>query len=135
MKHLLKKYEEIIRYLIIGVMTTIVSLVTYYVLVYMVLDPNVAIELQIANVISWIVSCTFAYFTNRKYVFKLKGNKTLKEAINFYLSRIFTLILDMLLMYIGVTILKFSDKLMKLIVQVVITVLNYIFSKFLVFKK
>ena len=132
-KELLIKYEEVIRYLIIGVLTTIVSLATYYILTFTVLDPKVSIQLQITNVISWIVSVTFAYFTNRKYVFKLKEKKNIKEASKFYLSRLSTLLLDMLLMQIFVIRLKFNDKIIKLIVQFVVIVLNYVLSKFLVF--
>lgn len=133
-KELLIKYEEVIRYLIIGILTTIVSLATYYILTFTVLDPKVSIQLQITNVISWIVSVTFAYFTNRKYVFKLKEKKNIKEASKFYLSRLSTLLLDMLLMQIFVIRLKFNDKIIKLIVQFVVIVLNYVLSKFLVFK-
>ena len=133
-KELLIKYEEVIRYLIIGVLTTIVSLATYYILTFTILDPKVSIQLQITNIISWIVSVTFAYFTNRKYVFKLKEKKNIKEASKFYLSRLSTLLLDMLLMQIFVIRLKFNDKIIKLIVQFVVIVLNYILSKFLVFK-
>ena len=133
-KELLKKYEEIIRYLIIGVLTTVVSLLTYYLLSYTVLDPKVTLQLQITNIISWIASVTFAYFTNRKYVFKVQEQNNLKEASKFYVSRLTTLVLDMLLMQIFVIKLKFNDKIIKLIVQVIIIVLNYVLSKFLVFK-
>ncbi len=135
MSNLFKKYEEIIRYLIIGVLTTIVSLAVYYLLVFTILNPNNGLELQIANIISWIVSVTFAYFTNRIYVFKKEEKANIKEAFNFYASRISTLLIDMLLMYIFVTKLNFNDKVIKIIVQVVVIVLNYIFSKFLVFNE
>lgn len=133
-KELYNKYKEIINYLIFGVLTTIVSLVTYYLLVLTILNPEIAIELQIANIISWIAAVTFAYITNRKYVFNSKDNKIIKEMTKFYSSRLTTLFLDMLLMYIFVTKLHFSDKLIKLIIQVIITILNYILSKLLVFK-
>ena len=135
MKQLFKKYEEIIRYLIIGVLTTVVSLCTYYLLVYTVFDPEKALELQITNIISWIVSVTFAYFTNRKFVFKKEENASIKEASSFYASRISTLVIDMGLMYVFVTLLGFNDKIIKLVVQVVVIVLNYILSKFLVFNE
>ena len=84
-KELYYKYEEIISYLIVGGLTTVVSLATYYLLVYTILNPKEAVELQIANIISWIASVTFAYFTNRKYVFKTKEKISIKEGINFYL--------------------------------------------------
>lgn len=135
MKEMLKKYEEIIRYLIIGVLTTIVSLATYYILVYTVFDPHKALELQITNIISWVIAVTFAYFTNRKFVFKKKEDASIKEAYSFYLSRVSTLLIDMLIMYVCVTLLHFNDKIIKLVVQVVVTVLNYVISKFIVFKK
>lgn len=134
-KELYYKYEEIISYLIVGGLTTIVSLATYYLLVYTILNPKEAVELQIANIISWIASVTFAYFTNRKYVFKTKEKISIKEGINFYLSRVSTLLLDMLMMYVFVSVLKFDDKIIKLIVQVIVIVLNYVLSKFIVFKK
>jgi len=134
MKKFYDKYQEIINYLIVGVLTTVVSLSTYYLLVIFLLNPEKPLELQIANIISWISAVTFAYFTNRKYVFKSK-NKKIKEATSFVSSRIASLLLDMLLMFIFVTLLNINDKIAKLIVQVFITVTNYILSKLFVFKK
>ena len=72
LKTLYFKYKEIINYLIVGGLTTVVSLVTYYLCVLTFLDPGHPVQLQIANVISWIFAVTFAYFTNRKYVFESK---------------------------------------------------------------
>lgn len=134
-KELFYKYEEIISYLIVGGLTTMVSLITYYLLVYTIFDPNIGIELQIANIVSWIFSVTFAYFTNRKYVFKSKNKISFKEGISFYISRIGTLFLDMLMMYVFVTVLGFNDKIIKFVVQIIVIILNYILSKFIVFKK
>ena len=134
MINLYKKYKEVINYLIFGVLTTIVSLATYYLLVLTILDPNNPIQLQIANIISWITCVTFAYITNRIYVFNSKNKNILKEMIKFYSSRLTTLFLDMLIMFILVTKLEFNDKIIKIIVQVIIIVLNYILSKILVFK-
>lgn len=129
-----KKYEELINYLIIGILTTVVSLATYYLLTLTILDANNKVYLQIANIISWLASVTFAYFTNRKFVFKVKNKSNIKECLNFYISRISTLLIDMIIMYIFVSILKFDNKIVKLIAQVVIIILNYILSKFIVFK-
>ena len=135
LKKLLKKYEEIILYLLVGGLTTLVSLGTYYLLVITILDPKNAIELQIANIISWICSVTFAYFTNRKFVFKSKNKLSFKEAVSFYLARISTLVLDMLIMYVFSTLIGFNDKIIKLVVQFVVVILNYMLSKFVVFKR
>lgn len=134
MKKIIEKYGEIIRYLIIGALTTVVSLLVYYSLTLTILNPKVAIELQIANILSWIGAVTFAYFTNKYYVFK-DNSKDKKSAIKFFLSRIFTLLIDMLLMYVFVTKLSFNDKIIKIIVQIIVIVGNYILSKFLVFNK
>ena len=72
LKELYKKYEEIINYLIIGGLTTLVSLVVKYALLFTILDAKDALELQIANVSSWIICVTFAYIANRKFVFYSK---------------------------------------------------------------
>ena len=133
-KKIYLKYKEIINYLIFGVLTTVVSLLTYYLLVYTILNPNNPIELQIANIISWITCVTFAYITNRKYVFNSKDKNIIKEIIKFYSSRLSTLFIDMLIMFIFVTKLNFNDKIIKIIVQIIIIILNYILSKLLVFK-
>lgn len=130
-----KNQKEIINYLIFGILTTIINLITYYILVFTILNSNNQIELQIANIIAWITSVSFAYITNKKYVFNSTNNKTIKEIISFYLSRLSTLILDMLLMFIFVSYLNFNDKIIKIIVATIIIILNYIISKFLVFKK
>ena len=130
---MLKKYKEVISYLIFGVLTTVVSLAVYYLSVFTFLNPNNAFELQIANIISWIVGVCFAYFTNRKYVFESKEKNKLKEASKFVFARVVTLIMDMIIMWIGVTLLHRNDKIIKLISQVVIIVSNYVFSKIFVF--
>lgn len=134
-KELYLKYKEIINYLIFGVLTTVVSLAVYYISVFTFLNPENAIQLQVANILSWIAGVAFAYFTNRKYVFESKENNKLKEAGKFVLARVITLVMDMIIMWLGVTVLHLNDKIIKLISQVVIIVSNYIFSKVFVFKK
>lgn len=134
-KELYKKYEEIINYLIVGVLTTVVSLATYFICTETFLDPTKKIELQIANIISWIFAVAFAYFTNRKYVFKSKNKNMLKEASSFVGSRILSLLMDMFTMFIIVSVLHLNDKIGKLVSQVIVTIANYILSKLFVFKK
>lgn len=134
-KTLYKKYKEVINYLIFGVLTTIISLLVYYILVFTLLNPENAFQLQISNIISWIAGVAFAYFTNRKYVFESKEKRQLKEASEFVLARILTLVIDMIVMWLGVTILHFNNKIIKLISQVLVIVLNYVFSKLFIFKK
>ncbi len=133
-KQIYAQYHEIISYLIVGGLTTVVSLGVYYGCVLTFLDPHVGIELQLANVLSWIAAVTFAYFTNRKYVFRSRNENRLKEAVTFYLSRASTLLIDMGCMFLTVTVMGMNDKLAKILVQVVVVILNYIFSKLFVFK-
>ena len=132
-KNLFIKYKEIINYMIFGILTTIISIFSYYILVLTILNPNNPIELQIANIASLIVSVTFAYITNRKYVFNSKNNNIFKEIIKFYSSRLFSLLIDMLIMYIFVSLLSFNDKIIKILVQIIVIILNYILSKLIVF--
>ena len=136
-KELIKKVctKEVILYIVFGVLTTVVSLVTYYICVGTFLNAENAIQLQMANIIAWIVSVAFAYITNRKFVFESTNKNKLGEATKFVTSRIATLLMDMLIMFLGVTLLKFNDGIIKLISQVIVIVANYVFSKIFVFKK
>lgn len=128
-------YKEIVNYLIVGGLTTAVSLAVYYACVMTFLDPHVAWQLQLANVISWIASVTFAYFTNKKYVFKSNDPNILYEGMKFFASRLGTLLMDMGSMFLLVTVLGLNDKVSKLVVQFLVIVFNYIFSKVFVFGK
>ena len=136
-KELIKKVgtKEVILYVVFGVLTTVVSLVTYYICVETFLNAENAIQLQIANIIAWIVSVAFAYITNRKFVFESTNKNKLSEATKFVTSRIATLLMDMLIMFLGVTVLKLNDGIIKIISQVIVIVANYPFSKIFVFKK
>ena len=126
---------EVFRYLIVGGLTTVVSLSVYYGCVLTVLDPKNPLQLQAANIISWIAAVTFAFFANRIFVFRSTGEGVLREAGAFYLARVGTLLMDMGIMFTGVTLMGYSDKVMKLVVQVVVTIANYVFSKLFVFRK
>lgn len=132
---LYRKYEELINYVIVGGLTTVVSLGSYYLCVLTVFNPDNAILLQSANIISWVLSVTFAFWANRKYVFKSKNPNVLEEASKFYGARVLTLLIDMLVMFISVTVLHLNDKIMKIVSNVIILILNYIISKFIVFIK
>lgn len=130
-----KSKKEVINYLIFGVLTTLISLISYYLLTTFLLDTQKELELQLANIISWIISVLFAYVTNRKYVFESKNKNKLKEIRNFFTSRLLTLFEDMIIMYLGVSILKVNDKIIKILSQIIVIVSNYILSKLFVFKK
>ncbi len=129
------KNEELWNYLIVGLLTTVVSLATYFICTETFLDPNNDIQLQIANIISWIFAVAFAYVTNRVYVFKSKSKEYFKEISSFVGARILSLLMDMFTMFIIVSVLHFNDKIGKLFSQIVVTIANYILSKLFVFKK
>lgn len=133
------KYEEIVNYIVVGVLTTIVSLGTKYILLFSILDASNATQLQISVIISWIFAVCFAFFANKIYVFKSKSNNYIKEFISFVSGRVLTLVLEMIIMWFFVTLLKLDSDFMIIIItilcQVIIMILNYIISKFLVFIK
>lgn len=130
--NLYKKYEEVIKYLFFGVLTTVVSI-----LIYWIFTKLFHVNYMISNVISWIGAVSFAYITNKIFVFKSKCDSdkdVIIEVYQFFKYRIFSLIIDILLMYLFVEIFNIDDMISKLIVQVIVIVLNYLFSKLFVFK-
>ena len=133
-KELYFRHKEVINYLIVGGMTTLVSLVTYYGLVLTVLDPENPVQLQAATVISWIAAVSFAYVTNRKFVFESKRTDIKKEAASFVAARVGTLVMEMALMFLMVSVMHINDKIAKLVVQVLIIIANYVLSKLFVFR-
>lgn len=139
LKKIYNKYEEIINYLIVGVLTTAVSLTTKYALLFTVLNAKDALQLQISVVVSWIVAVLFAYITNRKYVFKSKNKNIGKEIIKFFSARIATLIMESVILWFFITFLKMNSKMQviiwTLVAQVLIMIGNYVLSKIFVFNK
>ena len=89
------KNEEVFNYLIIGVLTTLVNIITKYALLFTIFDAKNPTQLQIVVIISWIVAVLFAYVTNRKIVFKSKNSSVLKEFVKFIEATILTLIVEM----------------------------------------
>lgn len=132
MKKILKlyyKYDEIINYLIAGGLTTFISISSYFLLRFIINNY------YINTTISWIIAVIFAFFINRSFVFKSKNNNKPIEFIKFTGSRITTLLIELLLMFIFVKLLKINDMVVKIFVQIIIIVLNYVISKLFVFKK
>ncbi|MBE6153711.1 MAG: GtrA family protein [Firmicutes bacterium] len=116
-------------YGIFGVLTTLVNIFVYFILVRVF-----NFHYLISTIISWIISVLFAYFTNKKYVFESKGNNYLKEIFAFIGFRILSGIIEIVLMYLFVDTLTFDDLISKVITNIVVVLLNYIFSKLFVFK-
>lgn len=134
-KELCKKYEEIIIYLIVGVMTTIVSWAAAF-LGKLLLDVDVSWQNTLNNTISWMVGVLFAYPLNRKWVFKSKNPKIFKEFLGFASSRVSTLIMDIVIMWLTVNVIGMNYWIAKIFISsVIVTIANYVFSKLLIFKK
>lgn len=134
---LFKKYEEIIVYLIVGVMTTIVSwFCMFFVNIVIFGNPLYPTSTQnlILSVVNWTAGVLFAYPTNRKFVFKSKDNNILGEFIKFVASRVSTLILDIVVRQV-LGLLGVDVFVTTLISAVLVIIGNYVFSKLLVFRK
>lgn len=132
-KELYNKYKEILMYLIFGVLTTVVNIVSYFLLARIL-----HIDTVVSTVIALILSILFAYITNKIFVFESKTNtakELLKEIISFFGCRAFTGILDVAFMYITVDVFDLNDMIMKIISNIVVIIVNYIFSKLIIFKK
>ena len=134
-----RNHLEGMRYLVFGALATVLNLGVKFLLLFTILDASYEFELQLAVIISWIVACAFAYFTNRVLVFKSESDKNLKEAISFVTARIATLGLEMLIMFFFVTFLGLDSNLWvavwSVFAQVMVILTNYIFSKLFIFKK
>lgn len=134
---LFKKYREIIVYVIVGGLTTVVSWVAKFLFNFIFYagtafpTPSQNLVLSIVN---WVAGVAFAYPTNRKFVFESKDPKILPECIKFVLSRVSTLILDAVVMQILVAV-GLDLYIATLISAVLVVIANYVFSKVFVFKK
>ncbi|MBR3196038.1 MAG: GtrA family protein [Clostridia bacterium] len=135
LRSFLKKNHEIIAYLIVGVLTTIVSMGIYFVLTATMLDPQKPVHLQTANVVSWVGAVSFAYVMSRRFVFQSRNPEVLKEMVSFFSARVVTLLLDMGLMFLFVTAGGMNDRIAKVIVQIAVIIANYLLSKLIVFRK
>ena len=121
--------KELIAYIIFGVLTTAVNIITYFLFV-----DVFAVNYLISNIVAWFVSVLFAYITNRIWVFESKDDNIIKEIVLFYGGRVFSGAVDTGLMYLFIDILSTGNAFAKIVVQVIVIVLNYVFSKFIVFK-
>ena len=127
------KYKDVIFYLVFGVLTTVVNIVTYWVCVH-ILGASV----MVGTILAWVLAVFFAYITNRSLVFHSSASGTdeiMKEITSFFACRIGTGVVDWVIMLVFVTILHFNDMIIKMLANIIVIVLNYILSKFVIFKK
>ena len=127
-----KKNKEMLLYLLFGGLTTIVRIGTYA-----WFNVGMHINELIANIISWIFAVTFAYITNKIWVFQSKSTgfaAVCQEMAKFYGGRLATLGVEELILFVFITLLHGNSVFVKFAAQIVILVLNYIISKIFVFK-
>lgn len=132
-KKMWEKYQDIFWYCFFGGLTTIVNLVIFY-----LASNTLALHYSIANVIAWIVAVLFAYITNRIWVFKskVKGFKNiLREITTFFGFRVLSLLMEMAIMFVFIDLLGISEMITKVVTQVIVVAANYVFSKWIIFKK
>ena len=130
---LIKKYKEFLLYIGFGALTTLVNFVTYYLFYNMLNVSNV-----LSTIISWVFSVIFAYVTNKLFVFEsrsFKASVLMREAIAFFSARAISGALDVGFMCLTVDILLLNGNICKIVSNVFVIILNYIFSKLWIFKK
>lgn len=130
---LMKKYKSLIAYGFFGVLTTVINIVVYY-LCY---DVG-GISNVISNVIAWVVAVLTAFITNKLWVFESKSFEPkilFYELWTFVGCRLVTGVMDLMIMYICVDVLGWPAMFMKIASNVLVIILNYIFSKLIIFKK
>ena len=145
--NLFKKYKELITYVIFGGLTTVVNLISFK-LFNVILGEE---HYLISNVIAWFIAVVFAYVTNKLFVFESRSWEIKiirKEIISFFAARVFSLGIEELGLWVLVSLLHFDTysitlfgiviggkMIAKIVLAVVVVILNYIFSKLVIFKK
>ena len=132
MKKLINKYNELIMYGIFGVLTTLINLITFYVL------DKLGVNVYLNNSIAWVISVLFAFITNKLYVFNSKDTSykiIAKEGIAFFLARIFSYFVDMFTIFMIFQVMGINKMIAKIISNVIVIIINYLLSKIIIFKK
>ena len=124
--------KETILYVILGVLTTIVNLIAYY-----LFSNIININYLISNAIAWIISVVFAYITNKFFVFNssyINKDVIIEEFIKFMNCRLISGLSEVVLLFLFVDLLLMNDIVAKLIIGVLVALINFIFSKVFIFK-
>ena len=136
---LYKSHQEGMRYLIFGGLTTLVNILVYILFAKLILVNLQSEELivNISEIIAFVAGVAFAYITNKIYVFKRKTNSIkalFKEIFSFIGCRVFTEIVSLFMMNIAIWF-SINDVFMKIVANIVVIILNFVFSKIWIFKK
>ena len=130
---LVKKYWSIISYLFFGVVTTVVNMVVYYLCYHLW-----GISSDLSTVIAWVIAVLTAFLTNKPFVFgshDWSPKVLLPEAGSFFGCRLGSGRVELVLMHMTVEMLGLPGMLMKLLVNIIVVILNYVASNLLVFRK
>ena len=127
-----KTHKSVLLYLFFGGLTTVISIGTF-----IAFDNYLGIDVLVANFLSWICAVSFAYVTNRVWVFSscATGKAMLREMLSFVGGRVATLGFEELVLWVFVSLLDFNSTIVKILAQVGVLILNYVISKIFVFKK
>lgn len=132
-RNFLKKYREVIVYLVFGVLTTAVNYI-FYLPCYNVLGLSAALS----NVIAWVAAVAFAFLTNKPFVFKSSdwsSDMVIPELLRFIGCRLGSGAAETLILFLTADLLGWNGNAWKIITSILVVVLNYVGSKFFVFKK
>lgn len=130
---LLRKYQDILSYLVFGVLTTLVNFLVYY-----PLTNALGMNATAANVIAWAVSVAFAFLTNKPFVFKShdwSASVVTSELVKFVGTRIGSGALETAMICLLVDCMSLDGNIIKIAVSVLVVIINYVGSKLLVFRK
>lgn len=130
-KGLFIKHKELVMYGIVGLTTTVINIVIFYIC------RKTGMALVQSNVLAWTIAFIFAFIANKLWVFESKewtGQKAIKEMLGFLIARLATLFLDSFLMWLFVDTFMLNDLLSKIVVNAIVIVVNYLVSKLLIFK-
>lgn len=128
-----RKHKEGMRYLVFGALSTVINIV-----VFAICAKYIKFSTAISNTIAWIAAVLFAYITNKLYVFNSKTIKIkdlTREIISFFSARIITLVIETVFLWVVIDKMGFNEILMKIISNIIVIILNFIFSKIFIFKK
>lgn len=132
-RSLMEKYWDIIAYLVFGVLTTVVNYI-----IYLPAYNILGLSASVSNILSWVVAVAFAYLTNKPFVFKSHDwskETVIPELTKFVSCRIASGAAETVILLVAVDILGLNGNIWKLITQVLVVIMNYIFSKLIVFRK
>ena len=135
---LFEKHREIIVYLIVGVLTTVFAWAIRFLWNIVFYDGTahpLPVQTTILTIVEFIAGVSFAYPTNRKWVFRSTNPNILKEAAGFVSARLTTLGIQMLLNLVIINLLHVNFYVATVVIGVIVVILNYVFSKLLVFRK